>query len=177
MASRMPNKQQAKTGVLYLSLIVSAIIWVGSDIFFLMKLSDIKKEEEDQTESSNCIKKTEGNVINWQVFLIIFLLMMEFVFKYKLSSYLGSFSSKSSNLIVILIAGVMVLPTFLSYNVAETYKNKDFSLTTLNYLITYHIINLILKTGIVIACLLPNFKNKKFVEFFKSTSMHYISDK
>ena len=103
--------------------------------------------------------------------------MMEFVFKYKLSSYLGSFSSKSSNLIVILIAGVMVLPTFLSYNVAETYKNKDFSLTTLNYLITYHIINLILKTGIVIACLLSNFKNNKFVEFFKSTSMHYISDK
>ena len=63
----MPNKQQAKTGVLYLSLIVSAIIWIGSDIFFLMKLSDIKKEEEDQTESTNCVKKTKS-VINWQVF-------------------------------------------------------------------------------------------------------------
>lgn len=176
MASKMPNKQQAKTGVLYLSLIVSAIIWLGSDIFFLIKLTDIKKEEADQTESSNCIKKSEGSVINWQVFLIIFLLMMEFVFKYKLSSYLGSFASKSSNLVVILITGILVLPTFLSYNVAETYKNKDFSLSTLNALITFHVINLILKTIIIVSCFLPNLKTRKFIEFFKSTSMHYTPE-
>ena len=67
------------------------------------------------------------------------------------------------------------MPTFLSYNVAETYKNKDFSLSTINSLITFHVINLILKVIIVIACFLPNFKNRKFIEFFKSTSMHYSS--
>ncbi|VVU94696.1 hypothetical protein CPAV1605_421 [seawater metagenome] len=169
----LPNKQQAHTGVVYFSLFVSSIFWLGSDIYFLVNLAKIKNEEDDSSKEANCIKKSNSNSLSFEILFIILLLMMEFVFKYKLSSFLASFSGKSSNLIIVIVTGLLVLPTFISYNVIETYETRTYSISSLNSLIAFHSINLIIKVCIIAACFFPKFQNTKFIEFFKSTSLNY----
>jgi hypothetical protein len=161
--------QNVNSGLMYFGLIISAALWIGSDIFFLVKISKTKNNK-DKVQECNVI---DGKVLHLEVIIIVMILMMEFVFKYKLSSVIGRFSEKAGNLIIIGITALFVLPTFMSYNVIETEEVRNYSTQMLGNLSMYHYINLFVKVIVVIICLLPITKHGNFAKFFLSSSLNY----
>ena len=161
---------EPQSALKYVGMILTSGIWISSDIYFLVKLNELKK----QNKNKEC-EKTEMN-ISKNLILLIGLLMIDFVYKYKVVSMAGNFSKKIGNIITIGIVTICVLPTFLSCNIVQNSTNVIYSPTLLNSLIAYHSLSMILKVILLVLIFLPQTKDTKMMKFMVSPILTFPKD-
>ena len=142
-------------GVKYLVFMILMSILCYSDIYFLKKLKDTDTDKNDLYNRENVLEPLQ--------LFTIFLILMEIVYKWKLSSILTSFSAGKSYLLNWLMLFIFTIPIFMTYNMNIKYSK---------YLIPYHYVNLLIKILIVLIAVLPKTKNKEFIKFMKSGYMN-----
>ena len=152
----------------YVGMLLTSGIWIATDIYFLVKLNKIKK---DQSNNKTCtLAKAD---VSTRTFFLISLLMIDFVYKYKIASIAGSIAYKIGNLLTISIVSLFVLPTFLSYNIVMNSGGSTYSDRLLKGLIFYHSIAITLKTILLIMVFLPATKDNKMIKFMVKPELTY----
>ena len=155
----------------YVGMLLTSGVWIATDIYFLVKLNKIKKEQKNDNKSCTLVKTN----VSSQTLILIVLLMIDFVYKYKIASIAGSIAYKIGNLLTISIVSLFVLPTFLSYNIVMNNSGSIYSDRVINSLIGYHSIAITLKTILLIMVFLPATKNNKMIKFMVKPELTYNS--
>ncbi|VVU94697.1 hypothetical protein CPAV1605_422 [seawater metagenome] len=137
-------------GFKYIVFMIWMTILCYSDVFFLERL---KNDNQITTDKYN-------NKISVLQLLIMFFILLEILFKWKISSIITSFAGGKSYLLNIFVMFCFIIPIFMTYDL----KNKNQT----EFLKIYHYINLAIKALVIILAVLPKTQKGLIIKFFKS---------
>ena len=124
-------------GFKYLVFGVLMAILIFSDVYILEKIKKLKKNK-----TVKCLKTS---IVSPNGLFISFLILLEILFKFKLSSIITYFAKGKSYLLNYLLTFILVIPILLSYELELNCKKDNIHLLEI-----YFWINLIIKCLIVI---------------------------
>lgn len=140
-------------GFKYLVFGILMAILIFSDVYFLERIKKLKK-------AGKCFKTS---IISPIGLFISFLILLEILFKFKLSSIITYFAKGKSYLLNYFLTFIFIIPILLSYDL-ELNCQKD----NIHLLEIYFYINLIIKCLIVIIAIIPVTKHSHLTKFLKS---------